>query len=164
MQRDTAYHGHGKNKTIKTMRILFIPLITCLFFVGSCSKTNDASSPEESSLTARAGGSERGIQITLGTCYNTIIETDSIRVCFDEVLVDCRCPKKVTCVWAGYAEVQLTITVNGTTETHALSTLGPNSTVISGYEFTFVDLLPYPVYGVTPAPGTIKAVVTITKV
>lgn len=151
------------------MKVVYTALIACLLIAG-CSKSK-APSPttaneDNSSLAARIGGgdTERGIVIPLHNCYNTVTGTDSIRICFDSVLVDCRCPRKVVCVWAGYASVALTITVNGTTQYAELSTLGPNSVIISGYEFTFVDLLPYPVYGVTPAPGDIKVVMTVTKV
>lgn len=146
------------------MRALYTALILCLGIALSCTKSSVRDTlTAEASSTAKAGSSD-GIAIPLNTCYNTVQNSDSLRVCFDAVLVDCRCPRKVTCVWAGYAEVQLTITVNGITETVALSTLGPNSTVVAGYEFTFLDLLPYPVYGVVPAPGDIKAVISIRKI
>jgi hypothetical protein len=150
------------------MKVLYTALIVVLAVAISCTKSSVRDTlANDSSLAAKGGGSSEtteGIAIPLNTCYNTIQNTDSIRVCFDAVLVDCRCPRKVTCVWAGYAEVQLTITVNGVTETVALSTLGPNSTIVAGYEFTFLDLLPYPVYGVVPAPGDIKAVISIHKI
>lgn len=145
------------------MKALYTALIAIMTVAISCTKGSLIEGELHDSSTARTGSTE-GIQVPLNTCYNTYLNTDSVRVCFDEVLVDCRCPRKVTCVWAGYAEVQLTIRVNGVTETVALSTMGPNSTVVSGYEFIFQDLLPYPVYGVVPAPGDIKAVISIRKV
>jgi hypothetical protein len=150
------------------MKLIYITLITCLIVAGSCSKSStdekSSSTPELTGTLSKGGGIDGGILIPLNDCVTKPFGTDSVRVCFDQVITDCRCPKNVTCVWAGFAEVELTISVNnGLNYTFQLSTLGPNTAVVAGYEIKFVDLLPYPIDGVTPAPGDIKVVVTITK-
>jgi hypothetical protein len=152
------------------MKALFISLIICVAAAISCSKS-EADKTNSTTLESNAakgpigggGGVVGGTSIPLNGCIIEIKGTDTVQVCFDEVLVDCRCPSNVTCVWAGFASVQLTITVNGTTETHVLSTLGPDTAVVNGYEIKFVDLLPYPKDGVTPDPSDIKVIVTIKK-
>jgi hypothetical protein len=148
------------------MKPLYLVLFACLVIAGSCNKSSNEKKINGDDVFASKLSTAKadGILIPLNNCYNTTIGYDSIRVCFDSVLVDCRCPRKVQCVWAGYAEVELSITVNGSSQTVDLSTLGPDTVIISGYEFRFVDLHPYPVYGVTPAPGDIKVEITITKI
>jgi hypothetical protein len=151
------------------MKALYLSLIICLAAAISCSKsqTDEKSSTTLESNLAKGpggGGAVEGSSIPLNGCITEIKGTDTVRVCFDEVLIDCRCPSNVTCVWAGFASVQLTITVNGTTETHVLATMiGPDTAVVNGYEIKFVDLLPYPKDGVTPDPSDIKAIVRIKK-
>src|SRR5688572_29484491 len=118
------------------MKPIYLVLFACLIIAGSCNKASVK--PQISGdevFASKISTAKGGTLIPLNTCYNTVIDYDSISVCFDEVVIDCRCPKKVQCVWAGYAEVQLTITVNGSAQTVNLSQLGPDTVIISGYEF-----------------------------
>jgi hypothetical protein len=136
-------------------------LFACLATAISCNKSS-----QDSSVTSAAKNStDGGYTIPLNQCITQIFGTDVVQVCFDEVISDSRCPRKVQCIWAGEATVQLTVSVNGSPSTIQLSTMSPSSAVVDGFRIDFIDLIPYPVYGApTPAPADIKAVVNITRI
>jgi hypothetical protein len=65
-------------------------------------------------------------------------------ICFDTVLTDSRCPENAECVWAGVAIVRFRFEAYGK-ETRLIDLYaGTNDTIINGYKFSFIDLLPYP--------------------
>lgn len=83
---------------------------------------------------------------------------------------DSRCPKGVTCVWAG--EVKVTLEVNATAadgiKTTELQLTRPArgkaaNDSIDGYEFELLDVDPYPVDRVTPARGDYVARIKVSK-
>ena len=75
---------------------------------------------------------------------------DEVSIFFKEVISDSRCPKQVTCIWAGEAKVLLEIYENGKfLENRIISSAGENSIQqfsAAGilYNITGFQLLPYP--------------------
>ena len=73
-----------------------------------------------------------------------------VSVVFKEVISDSRCPKQVTCIWAGEAKVLLEIYENGKfLENRIISSAGGNSMQqfsAAGilYNISGIQLLPYP--------------------
>lgn len=64
---------------------------------------------------------------------------------------DSRCPKDVTCVWAGDASVSMRLSINDSTEDFVLHT-NPNKdagqsieTVLLNHTIRLIDVSPYPV-------------------
>lgn len=96
---------------------------------------------------------EPGQPFELGAGYTAIIGQDVLRVRFDEVATDSRCPRLTMCVWAG--EVQLAITVAGSGQRPTSYVLGGatdssgmllDTTEITqaGFTVRLLQVTPYP--------------------
>lgn len=111
---------------------------------------------------------EGTIEITVKRCGSGAIAGDNIRICFDSLISDSRCPANAMCVWAGSALAKFSLTKNGESTSFNLATLKYGSynkdTVILGYKIEFVNLSPYPGTVPTPVPPhQIKAELKITR-
>ena len=129
---------------------------TLTAFVNSCSKSGNKFK-------------EGTVELKLSECENGNIAGDDLKLCFNAVVSDSRCPANVVCVWQGAATATFSFTKNGDTHRFDLSTITmkPNyskDTVIAGYKIEFINLLPYPGTFTPPAPNSqIKAELKITK-
>lgn len=89
-----------------------------------------------------------GIKIPLGTT----VEMKGISIKFLEVMEDSRCPKDVTCIWAGRAMVKAEVIANGKREEKTLifgevrAGEEKNSTLYSSKDYAIIGLTlnPYP--------------------
>lgn len=69
---------------------------------------------------------------------------------FKEVVADSRCPKDVTCIWAGEAKVLIEVLENGKSVEEKVVTIGATSIPLKFnaedilYSLSFMQLLPYP--------------------
>ena len=76
------------------------------------------------------------------------VKGTKLRITFMNVKEDSRCPKDVTCVWAGNAAVRLWVTSGKRSETLTLNTnKSPtlsDEVEFKGYKIKLVDLSPYP--------------------
>ena len=130
--------------------------ITLTAFVNSCSKSG-------------AKFREGTIELKLSDCENGNIAGDDLKLCFDAVVSDSRCPANAECIWQGAVTATFSFTKNGKTHRFNLSTitLQPNynkDTVIAGYKIEFVNLFPYPGTVADPIPDSQrKAELKITK-
>jgi len=145
----------GKYGDMKTFLIFL--LIATLSLGSSCSKSGDKRLAEgtiELKLHESAEGSLNGDKVKLG---------------FDAVVSDSRCPANAICVWQGAATATFSFSKNGSNHRFNLSTITmePNykqDTIISGYKIEFINLLPYPGTFTPPAPDSdVKAELKITK-
>ena len=130
--------------------------ITLTAFVNSCSKSGNKFR-------------EGTIELKLSDCEKGSIAGDDLKLCFDKVLSDSRCPANAMCIWQGAATASFSFTKNGNTHRFSLSTLTlkPNytkDTVITGYKIEFINLSPYPGTVADPIPDNQrKAELKITK-
>ena len=130
--------------------------ITLTAFVNSCSKSGNKFK-------------EGTIELKLSDCENGNIAGDDLKLCFDAVVSDSRCPANAVCIWQGAATASFSFTKNGKTHRFNLSTikLQPNytkDTVIAEYKIEFINLFPYPGTVADPIPDSQrKAEVKITK-
>jgi hypothetical protein len=67
-------------------------------------------------------------------------------ICFDSLLTDSRCPIDVQCFWAGTAGIRLIIQNRYNPPVNVDLYLGTRDKTVDGYEISFLDLYPYPVY------------------
>ncbi len=136
--------------------LIYIALTTSTILIHSCSKSVN--------LKDETGG------LKLHECINDIIAHDDIKLCFEPVISDSRCPANAMCIWQGTALGKFTFTKNSQTHTLELSTLDMpptynKDTVLMGYKIEFINLSPYP--GTVPNPipdNQKKAEVKITKI
>lgn len=68
-----------------------------------------------------------------------------VRVAFDSLVSDSRCPKNTQCVWAGDAVPRLRVATHDATLAVVLhTTLDPKRAWLDGYEIALLDVTPYP--------------------
>lgn len=82
-------------------------------------------------------------------------------ICLDSVVSDSRCPQGVVCIWAGEARARFKIEKYIGNPVFIDLLEGVKDTVINGYKFTFLKLLPYPTYGSQINPENYKARIVI---
>ena len=130
--------------------------ITLTAFVNSCSKSGDKFK-------------EGTIELKLSGCENGIVAGDDLKLCFDAVVSDSRCPANAVCIWQGAATATFSFTKNSKTHHFNLSTIKmqpsyTKDTVIAGYKIEFINLAPYPGTVADPIPDSQrKAEVNIIK-
>ncbi|MEI9807362.1 MAG: hypothetical protein WDO16_05455 [Bacteroidota bacterium] len=135
-----------------------IALITCIGFLCACTKSIAPGAEDDDSS-----------YIKLSDCADSTFAGETVRLCFDSVVADSRCPKNVICIWQGAAVGKFTFTKLAETHTLTLATItsGPafrKDTTISGYKIELLDLIPYPeTPGSAPPSAEVKAKVKITK-
>jgi hypothetical protein len=145
----------GKYCQMRTF--LFLLLIAAFSLGSSCSKSGDKRLTEgtiELKLHESADGNLNGNRVKIG---------------FEGVVSDSRCPANAICVWQGAATATFSFSKNGSNHRFNLSTITmePNykkDTIISGYKIELINLLPYPGTFTPPAPDSdVKAELQITK-
>lgn len=121
---------------------LFFLIISPLFNFMSCHKESE-------------GNCDDSVTASLGQCDIKIASDQTIRICYDSLLEDSRCPADANCIWSGVAKVQLTANVGSAKTTFQLSTikLAPSyntDTTISGFHIKLTGVQPYPGLGTSP--------------
>lgn len=136
---------------------LIILSIATISLGNSCSKSGDKRLREGT------------IELTLHESAEGSIKGDRVKLGFEAIVSDSRCPANAMCIWQGAATATFSFTKNGDSHRFNLSsiTMEPNytkDTVIAGYKIEFINLLPYPGTFTPPAPDShIKAELKITK-
>lgn len=82
---------------------------------------------------------------------------------FHSVVEDSRCPKGVTCMWAGNAKVLLKVKKNGAkpVDVELNTNSNPRTASYLGYELTLKELRPYPESGETIKPSDYEVILTV---
>ena len=134
---------------MRRIPVLTIALLTpFLLGTGQCSSEGatatapaTASSGSSSSSTAAVPGT-----LVLAPGESARIEDRDVTVRFTSVLEDSRCPKEVTCVWAGRARVAIEVGRDGQeARTFELEIGAASATVeVEGLRLTAEALDPYP--------------------
>lgn len=129
--------------------VLKLILFSFLLALVSCKTTNQSSNSQNPNTNFLDFGEP--IQIRLGEQFYF---EDKLEFTFQSVQSDSRCPKGVKCVWQGNAEIILKITnpEKNTSEFVNLQIEGykdrNNSNhqkiIANGYNFTLLELNPYP--------------------
>ncbi len=106
-----------------------------------------------------------GEEFTLSLGQGGSTSDGSVGVRFTNVPTESRCPSDVICVWEGFAEVALAVTVVGANDSTVLST---NPTVcctadtVSGFVFAVRGLDPLPRSNQTEIPYQVRLLVNVT--
>lgn len=117
--------------------------------------------PETAAVPAESPARlQYGAPVTLAPGEAVLVEQSAVRVRFVRVVEDSRCPRDVTCVWAGRAVVELTATVGedgpersvqlevgasaAASATAAEGSSGSGAAELFGFRFVAEALDPYP--------------------
>lgn len=96
----------------------------------------------------------------------TAVFDGGLRVTFEEVVGDSRCPLDVTCLWAGDATVAFSLAMGegdrARTELHTHPDFR-RSAELGGYTVRLVDLTPHPRTDRPPEEETPRAVIEVTR-
>ena len=106
-----------------------VALLTVLLSLGCA----EALSPQTQPTTS----SER---VTLAPEKQGSLLGGRVALRFDDVVSDSRCPTSEQCVWAGRAEVALTVTTGGTSASYRVFAPGASPTGVAHQEF-YIELL-----------------------
>ena len=107
-----------------------------------------------------------GMPFILRVGQEALISGEGLRLRFDEVVEDSRCPLGALCVWAGQGVITLTIEgPDGAAGTLQLSTLPPNdaTTFLKQYDIRLQALTPYPASDEGISAGEYRATLLITR-
>lgn len=91
------------------------------------------------------------LELKLNDCAASKKSTDNEidgSICFTKLVSESRCPTGAVCVWAGYAQCEFSINLNGEQKNFRLATIKNmllnTDTVINGYKVSLINVLPYP--------------------
>lgn len=136
---------------------LIILSVATISLGNSCSKSGDKRLREGT------------IELKLYESAEGTIKGDRVKLGFEAVVSDSRCPANAMCIWQGAATATFSFTKNGDSHRFNLSTITmepdyTKDTVIAGYKIEFTNLLPYPGTFTPPAPDSqVKAELKINK-
>ncbi len=102
-----------------------------------------------------------GAPFTLAPGTMVLVSNAGIKVRFIAVTEDSRCPRDVTCIWAGEVKVQLEIDDSRTTS--PLEILEGGSAAAGAYRVTVVRVEPQPVSTARIAPQAYRVTLTMDK-
>lgn len=117
-------------------------------------------SPVETAIVAQPG-----VEFSLPVGKSAVLNGNGPRLTFKQVREDSRCPVDVTCVWAGDAKIEVTVSRNGSPDdTRVLSLTPPNDEIRSAdLQIRFVNLTPVPRQADTGAPRAYVARLVVTR-
>lgn len=83
---------------------------------------------------------------TIGVGETVTVSGTSLRITFNKVLGDSRCPEGAVCFWPGNGEIELTLKTSSrdTVKTVLNTFLEPHDTAFGEYRIYLTDLQPYP--------------------
>lgn len=142
--------GSRKRRRVISL-LLILLLITILPLTTACSETTKVSLGEEVSLIIGQSASIKG---------------EELQIRFIEVVGDSRCPRGVTCIWAGEVKCIVEITHRDSLQRVTLTEPGltswPPTESFKQYQIAF-HVEPYPEAGIDIAPDEYRLLLKVTK-
>lgn len=126
-------------------------IFTCLALAG-CS-----AAPSQGLQTV-----DLGAEVTLAPGATFAVKSAGLSVRFVAVIEDSRCPRDVTCIWAGQVKIQLEI-LQSSQPLSRVEVLAGSSVAAGEYAVTLVRVEPEPVTGARIATQDYRATLMIDK-
>ena len=105
-------------------------------------------------------------EFSLSVGQRVRVEGEDLQMEFLEVVADSRCPKDVTCIWAGEVRCLVELVSSGSSERVELTQPGltgdSNRQAFKGYELSFT-VTPYPEAGKPIPRGDYRLILTVRK-
>ena len=117
-------------------------------------------------VAAHAGAAEPELGQPFDMKPDEVVTIQGLRITFDGVAGDSRCPSGAQCVWAGDAAVTVTLEKPpAAAQQRTLHTSGrfERQVTIDTLVVRLDDLKPYPKIGATIAPADYRATLVVTK-
>lgn len=116
------------------IKILLPVLVIICALTTACSKNSQATS--------------NMLNIRKGSCLQATVTDAKLRICYEALIEDSRCPPTFQCIWAGRAVVRLSVFLGTEKYTILLATNrfgnGPSAdTVVNGITIHLQDVVPY---------------------
>jgi len=138
---------------MKRLTVLFVSLGLVSLLLGGC----------KSGVDTKAFLSK---QFTLAIGQSASISGENLNVRFMDVTEDSRCPKDVTCIWAGQVSCALEISAGGKIESVKLTQPGLSDTdtvqKVGAYTYKFT-IEPYPQSGMQIQKKDYRLLLTVMK-
>ena len=142
------------------MRISLAALMVATLAACSTSTSTEVSTTSQNSQTV----SQQEVGKAFGMKIGDAIAVNDLRLTFQRVESDSRCPSDVVCVWAGDGEIALKIEQSGKAAVAALhTTLEPKKTEWNGYTIQLVSLAPAPKSTAQIDPADYRAEILVTR-
>lgn len=152
MRTRPGYTPLSRHKASALMRVAAI-VATVFTTVVSCATVDTA-------IVASPGA-----EFSLPVGRTAELSGSGVRITFNRVTNDSRCPIDVTCVWAGDARIELAVARDGSADVRALSMIAPNNEVVVGnLRIRFVGLTPAAKQADPPSSRAYVAQLVITPV
>jgi hypothetical protein len=149
-------------RIVRKFRSRFVSLVLSFSLVLACGGAFASVSANGAAQTVRL---EREFKLRPG--QQASLKGTKLRITFMNVKDDSRCPKDVTCVWAGNAAVLLWVTNGRSSKSLTLNTAKSqslsNEVQYQGYKLTLVNLSPYPRSTGKIAKTDYRATLLVTK-
>ena len=138
------------------------PLVVSLGVALGCGAPHATTAGAEASTAQTTVALDEPFQIEMGQQIET---ATGLRIRFDAVRADSRCPRGVTCVWAGDAVVALTVEADdGPVETELHTHPSRETTAdVAGHRITLQGLAPEPEDGTTIDASDYRAALVVTR-
>jgi hypothetical protein len=134
-------------------RSLFVVLVACLA-LAACSDSDGPTEPTGPTL---------GQAFMLRAGESVTLRGEPVRITFESILSDSRCPITALCVWAGEARGRFFLSVGvGSPHPFELTTLEERTAEVSGYRVRLDFVLPAST-GTPIPPGDYVAQLVITR-
>jgi len=106
-----------------------------------------------------------GREFNIKNGHEVVVRDAKLRITFESVADDSRCPKGVTCVWAGNAQVQILVAFkNRKPLAVPLNTsLEPKEIAYRGFKIKLVGLTPYPKVNEAIDPKDYEATMIVSR-
>ena len=139
---------------------LICSVVTCFVLFGGWNAAAGNPHSKGQTQVGRPFKLMAGRQVTL--------KGERLRIKFAALEGDSRCPKNVTCVWAGNAAVRLEVSTRGSSSTSVtLNTAGTSSLAgeqeYHGYKVRLLELKPYPQSAQKIAAGDYTVTLLVSK-
>jgi hypothetical protein len=135
--------------------IKIIPLV----FIMSCMQSSELPFPDNDSIPIR----DEPVVVHLNYKQDVIID-NKLKLRFEGVGADSRCPVDAICVWAGDGEVFLQISTDNFSQRYTVHTgLEPREIVIDNYLFQLINLFPARRVGRQIEPKEYNIEIKVTK-
>ena len=102
-------------------------------------------------------------QVTMAPGEQVQVTDTSLRIRFEGVVNDSRCPIDAICVLGGDAEVRLTASNDGAPQMLTLHTGSMAPVTFDGFTFRLVELTPYPFSSQPFPPSDYRATLRVTR-